>query len=1026
VSLSLEDYLVICQLLNAEPYLEVPVTFSTSDAADLIEFLASPSTTTYGARRAALGQGNPWTSIFNTIHLSFCNECWNNTAFSGQSLADRITQPNSEYYYDYSTRARDIFAAMRADSYYSSPSFDFVMNAQTATNWSMDTAIARAHPDSIEIEAYTYNTVNSFASDTALWQPTMVEPYEKVTNPSDVYHFYQSVHDYQSQNTCGATGTATCKVNIYEWGQGTTAGSIDQTHLDYINAGAGEGVIMALQPLLFLQYYGIRPQNFFALTENTNKALNGLTNKLWGNVVDMGGATNNVRPEFLGVQLVNQSIIGPMYACPIANNLTYNFAGSPNGVSPLPALNNVPYLYAFCFENGTNRSLVLINTDLSSSHTISFGGTNPPTGAVTQRQYSPGALDDMNESPTNTLTNLTAATVAINTTSLSSPASVTLPPFSVTALDYATTGQGLVTSSPSAAMPILSLPSGSYASSQIVTISDSTPGATIYYTTNGSTPATSSPVYSGPITVSATQTLQAIAIEAGYTNSPVATAVYTIASTALPTLPAPAFSPAGGTYSTSQTVTLGDAPGTTIFYTTNGSTPTTSSTVYSGPIAVSATQTLEAIAVETGYSNSPVSTASYAINGNTLPAPTFSPAAGTYSNSQTVTISDAAAGTTIYYATFSATTAPLWKAYSGPITVNATETVQAVATETGIIQSPMAAATYIIDGAPTPPATLPAPTFSPAPGTYATSQTVTIGDATAGTTIFYTINGGTAPTSWSVYSGPITVSATETVEAVATEKGLAQSAMATAAYNIESATALPSPTFSPAPGTYTTSQTVTISDATPGTTIFYAINSGTSPTSWSLYSGPITVNATERVEAVATETGLTQSAMATADYAISSDFSISLSPSSLIFASGESAASMVKINPVSGSNQTVTLGCAGLPAFLTCRFSPSSVTPGNTPATSMLIVTANTNTASGRGMPPFVPITAVGFLFFAIGFRRRSKLFSGLLVIGVALGLTALNGCGGIQGPIPSASTITVTATVGTIQRTAPLAITVN
>jgi len=69
-----------------------------------------------------------------------------------------------------------------------------------------------------------------------------------------------------------------------------------------------------------------------------------------------------------------------MYSCPIANNLTFNFAGSQNGLSPLPALNNVPYLYAFCFENGSNRSLVLINTDLSGSHAISFSGTNPPQG----------------------------------------------------------------------------------------------------------------------------------------------------------------------------------------------------------------------------------------------------------------------------------------------------------------------------------------------------------------------------------------------------------------------------------------------------------------------------------------------------------------------------------------------------------------------------------------------------------------------------------------------------------------------
>lgn len=81
-----------------------------------------------------------------------------------------------------------------------------------------------------------------------------------------------------------------------------------------------------------------------------------------------------------------------------------------------------------------------------------------------------------------------------------------------------------------AAAPTFSPAAGTYTSAQTVTISDTTSGATIYYTTNGTTPTTSSSVYSGVITVASTETLEAMATATGYSQSAVATAAYTITS----------------------------------------------------------------------------------------------------------------------------------------------------------------------------------------------------------------------------------------------------------------------------------------------------------------------------------------------------------------------------------------------------------------------------------------------------------------------------------------------------------------
>jgi hypothetical protein len=228
-------------------------------------------------------------------------------------------------------------------------------------------------------------------------------------------------------------------------------------------------------------------------------------------------------------------------------------------------------------------------TDSTSGSSIFYttDGSAPVPGAGTTKQY---------------------------TTALSLAATTTLNAIATASGDTnSATATATYTLQAPAATPVFSPKAGTIPTTQAISISDTTSGAAIHYTTNGSTPTASSTLYSGPVTIAATTTFNAIAISTGFAPSAVATAVYTITPTAKPTI-----SPAAGTYTSAQSVTLSDAsPTPTIYYTTNGTTPTHSSTKYTTAISVTSTTTITAIASSPGLGDSSAVTATFTINAST-------------------------------------------------------------------------------------------------------------------------------------------------------------------------------------------------------------------------------------------------------------------------------------------------------------------------------------------------------------------------------------------------------------------------
>jgi len=321
---------------------------------------------------------------------------------------------------------------------------------------------------------------------------------------------------------------------------------------------------------------------------------------------------------------------------------------------------------------------------------------------------------------------------------------------------------------------------------------------------------------------------------------------------------APVFAPPAGTYGSAQSVTITTATaGAAIRYTTNGTTPSdTVGTVYTGSVSISVNTTLKAIAYKAGQSNSPVTTGTYTIQ---CAAPTFSPAAGTYNSSRSVTITTSTSGASIRYTINGATPTPTYgTVYSGAIDISSNSTLKAIAYKAGLSSSGVTTGTYIINCLP--------PIYSPPGGTYSEPQSVTITTVTNGASIRYTADGSTpTPTHGTVYSGPIGVSSNSTLKAVAYKTGLGNSGVTSGTYAIKCA----APFFTPAPGTFGSPQYVTIATATADAGIRYT-NDGTEPsdTVGTIYSLPVIISANTALKAIAFKTGMANSDVTTGTYSI--------------------------------------------------------------------------------------------------------------------------------------------------------------
>jgi hypothetical protein len=532
-----------------------------------------------------------------------------------------------------------------------------------------------------------------------------------------------------------------------------------------------------------------------------------------------------------------------------------------------------------------------------------------------------------------------------------------------------------------ATAPVFSLTAGAYHSTQTVTITDSIQGATIYYTTDGSTPSTASPVYTSPIMVSATETLQAIAVASGYTESPVTSAQYSISPLIVPVI----------TWTTPAAIAYGTPLSTTQL---DATTTVAGTFVYSpiaGAVPGAGAQTLSLTFTPTDTADYTTATASVTLTVNKVtPSMSVLPSALSITTTQplNVTVSIGASGSGM---TPSGTVVLSGGGYNSP-----TATLSGGSATLGISAGLLAAGTDTLTASYTPDSN-----SSPNYNSSSASTTVAV----------------TAAPSFALSPSEATLSV------------------------VQGSNSTDTVTVTGANG-FTGSVTLSTSGLPSGVTASFGTNPATGSSVLTLTAtGSATVGGPTTVTIGGTSGSLTASTTVAVTVTAAPTFVVGGGSSSLSIEPGATTGNTVAIavTPSNGFTGAVSLTCSITPAAAsdppTCTLSPSSVTVAGTGAQASTLTIFTTPSTSSKNevrklLWPSAGIS-LALLFFRIPRRRRNWLaMLGVLAFVVSFGAIGCGGGGnnsgggggggggGNSGTTPGTYTVTVTGSSGNITGT--------
>jgi len=351
-----------------------------------------------------------------------------------------------------------------------------------------------------------------------------------------------------------------------------------------------------------------------------------------------------------------------------------------------------------------------------------------------------------------------------------------------------------------------------------------------------------------------------------------ATTTFTVT---MPVLDAPVLTatgdvaPGDNTFYFNATVTMTAGNDAAIYYTTDGSTPTENSTLYTAPVPVTTTSTIKAVAVKANWQTSDVATLNVTITAPTVATPVFTPVAGTYADSVTISLSCATDNAEIRYTTDGSEPTSAAALYSTPITLNTTTTVKAKAFKAGWFDSETATAVYNVVYDPVLTVDATALNFT----STQLTQTFTVGGAHLDDAITLFVDNTHFTVNPSFIFNPnsnttVTVTFDGTEPATGTITIACDTLSATVA--LTATAQLPAPVLTPATAVSDNNITVAMSCTVADAEIRYTTDGSEPTVSSAVYSTPLffDIPGTYTVKALAVKSGWENSTVATGTYTI--------------------------------------------------------------------------------------------------------------------------------------------------------------